>query len=174
MVKNRTVVLDVREDIRSGHSPCAKIMAAAEQLNLGEQLLLIAPFQPTPLFELMGDRGFDSEPRAIGAGDWEVRFTRRTEAGATIVPVAAKQGATSACPSCSSQEVVDVDARGLEPPEPMMRILTALSQLAPGEALRAQTDRRPIHLYPHLAKRGFCGETKEAADGSYLTFIRRG
>ena len=39
--------------------------------------------------------------------------------------------------------------------------------------LRAQTDRRPLHLYPLLEQRGFTGETEEQSDGSFVTTIRR-
>lgn len=70
-------------------------------------------------------------------------------------------------------EWVDVDARGLEPPEPMLRILEALAALEAGATLRAQTDRRPLHLYPLLAERGFSAETEEQTDGSFVTHIRR-
>lgn len=67
---------------------------------------------------------------------------------------------------------VEIDARGLEPPEPMVRILEALSTLPAGGTLLARTDRRPMHLYPLLAERGFMTETQEQSDGSFLTLIR--
>jgi len=69
--------------------------------------------------------------------------------------------------------VVEVDARGLEPPQPMIRILEALESLPQAAELCARTDRRPMHLYAHLAERGFVGETEEQTDGSYITHIRR-
>jgi len=72
-----------------------------------------------------------------------------------------------------SAETVEVDARGLEPPQPMVRILEALARLPAGAELRARTDRRPMHLYPLLAERGFTADTQEQSDGSFLTFIRR-
>ena len=69
--------------------------------------------------------------------------------------------------------IVDVDARGLEPPQPMVRILEALSSLPTDAVLRARTDRRPLHLYPLLEDRGFTAETQAEADGSFATHIRR-
>ena len=68
---------------------------------------------------------------------------------------------------------VDVDARGLEPPQPMVRILEALGSLPADAVLRARTDRRPLHLYPLLEDRGFTAETEAEADGSFVTHIRR-
>jgi len=69
--------------------------------------------------------------------------------------------------------IVDVDARGLEPPQPMVRILEALSALPANATLRARTDRRPMHLYPLLEDRGFTAETGPETDGSFVTHIRR-
>jgi TusA-related sulfurtransferase len=68
---------------------------------------------------------------------------------------------------------VEVDARGLEPPQPLVVILEALASLPAGVELRAHTDRRPLHLYPLLEQRGFVGETEEQHDGSFVTIIRR-
>lgn len=66
-----------------------------------------------------------------------------------------------------------VDARGLEPPEPMVVILGALESLPQGDEICACTDRPPMHLYALLTLRGFTGETELQHDGSYLTTIRR-
>jgi uncharacterized protein (DUF2249 family) len=67
---------------------------------------------------------------------------------------------------------VELDARGLEPPQPMVKILEALAALPEGGELRAHTDRRPIHLYSHLEERGFSGDSEEQNDGSFITHIR--
>jgi uncharacterized protein (DUF2249 family) len=66
-----------------------------------------------------------------------------------------------------------VDARGLEPPQPLVVILEALARLTEGAELQARTDRRPMHLYDQLKARGFAGETQEQDDGSFVTTIRR-
>lgn len=70
-------------------------------------------------------------------------------------------------------QVVEVDARGLEPPQPMVKILEALAALPAGAELRAFTDRRPMHLYAQLEERGFAAVTGEQPDGTFLTHIRR-
>jgi uncharacterized protein (DUF2249 family) len=66
-----------------------------------------------------------------------------------------------------------LDARGLEPPEPLVKILEALTALPEGAGLRAHTDRRPMHLYAQLEERGFVGETEEQPDGSFVTHVHR-
>ena len=70
-------------------------------------------------------------------------------------------------------EPVTVDARGLEPPQPLVTILEALAGLPAQAVMRAHTDRRPLHLYPQLSDRGFVGESEEQPDGSFITHIRR-
>lgn len=73
----------------------------------------------------------------------------------------------------TNEALVTLDARGLEPPQPLVVILEALAGLSEGAELRARTDRRPLHLYALLEQRGFTGETEEQHDGSFVTTIRR-
>ena len=123
-MNEKLVTLDVRDDIRQGRQPCAKITQAAADLKDGEALRLIAPFEPVPLFSLLASKGFAHQANPLGGGDWEVLFTR------TEVPLTAENKATSPSPSaCGCSQVVEVDARGLEPPQPMVKILEAVAAL---------------------------------------------
>jgi len=163
------ITIDVREDLRHGREPFAKIMQAAEQLQPGQNLLLVAPFEPVPLYSVLGRQGFVHEARALPAGDWEVLFSRTN---AAAVPVPEQR------PACAAQKggpatIIEVDARGLEPPQPMVKILEAVAMLPADAELHARTDRQPMHLYAQLEERGFAGETKEQNDGSFITKIRR-
>lgn len=69
--------------------------------------------------------------------------------------------------------IIELDARGLEPPQPMMKILEALATLPAEATLAAHTDRQPLLLYPRLEQRGYTYETLAQPDGSHLTNIRR-
>lgn len=68
---------------------------------------------------------------------------------------------------------VTVDNRGLEPPEPMMRIMEALEKLGSDEVLVAINDRPPMFLFPQLEARGFDHQTEEQEDGSFAITISR-
>lgn len=72
------------------------------------------------------------------------------------------------------EPLLTVDARGLEPPGPLVRILEAVLAAPAGSRVRALTDRRPMHLYAQLEQRGFTGQTEEQSDGSFVTTISRG
>jgi TusA-related sulfurtransferase len=69
--------------------------------------------------------------------------------------------------------IIELDTRGLEPPQPLWKILETLATLPEGATLRVHTRWRPVLLYAQLIPRGFTGESEEQTDGSYLTLIRR-
>jgi uncharacterized protein (DUF2249 family) len=116
------------------------------------------------------------ESRALGGGDWEVLFKKDPAAAAARTSTVQTEGQPGGCGcGCSTQEVqtLEMDVRGLEPPQPMMRILEALASLPHGVELRARTDRRPIHLIEQIETRGFRAESEESAPGGCITVIRR-
>ena len=69
--------------------------------------------------------------------------------------------------------MVVLDVRGLEPPEPMMRTLTALERLPEGSTLLQINVRTPQFLLPILEERGFRYEIREQEPGLVRLFIRR-
>lgn len=69
-------VLDVRPDLERGDEPFVRIMEAAETIVPGESLVIIAPFEPVPLYSALGARGFSHETEKVSADEWNIRFTR--------------------------------------------------------------------------------------------------
>ena len=65
-----------------------------------------------------------------------------------------------------------VDARWLEPPAPMEKVLQTLDLLRPGQSIRLLLHREPFPLYPLLAERGYRHATRMEADSSYVILIR--
>jgi len=170
-VKSKQIVtLDVREDLARGREPFGKIMRTVAGLKTTEDLLLIAPFEPAPLYKVLRQQGFVHHPKPTASGDWEVLFTRSAEPLPEPLPARPPAPQSQVCAGTPSLEV---DARGLEPPQPLVTILEAVATLPAGAQLRAFTDRRPMHLYSELEARGFVGETEAQPDGSFLTLIRR-
>jgi uncharacterized protein (DUF2249 family) len=68
---------------------------------------------------------------------------------------------------------MELDNRGLTPPEPMIRILSAIEELAPGEPLIVLMDRRPIPLLPILDQRGMACEMTDLPEGGVRLVITR-
>jgi uncharacterized protein (DUF2249 family) len=175
-MNSKAFVLDVRDDIRRGREPFSKIMQAVASLAPGQDLVLIAPFEPAPLYRVLEQQGLQHITEATPEGDFRVTFSR--DIGKLVShgkpPGSAKRASPKPSRStCDGISVLDVDARGLEPPEPMVKILEAVATLPEGAQLRAHTDRRPMHLYAQLEQRGFIGDSQEQSDGSFLTVIRR-
>ena len=71
------IVLDVRPDLEQGGEPFVRIMEAAATIAPGGTLVLIAPFEPVPLYDVLGARGFSHATEKVAADEWKVRFTRK-------------------------------------------------------------------------------------------------
>ena len=203
-MSNKIITVDVREDIRNGREPFQKIMFAVAQLGPDEQLLLLAPFEPVPLFHVLAKQGFQHRAQPTQTGDWEVLFSREalsnktmefsspmsfvgkqspeqitkvepaiSDESNTAVSNQRRAGDCAPYPTGIDSSVTELDARGLEPPQPMVKILETLAGLPEAVTLHARTDRRPMHLYAQLEARGFTGTTEEQNDGSFITHICR-
>src|SRR5215472_10374627 len=169
----KMTLLDVRPDFRAGLHPCDKIQNALSAVGKDEALRLLVPFEPLPLFEVAASKGLGHHASQTAEGDWEVLFSPNLAVPAPSNPPARHEACGCGCEEAPAGMPLDVDARGLEPPQPMVKILEALTTLPQGAALRAHTDRRPVHLYPILESRGFRGNSEEQSDGSFITNISR-
>ena len=65
-----------------------------------------------------------------------------------------------------------LDVRGLEPPEPMLRVFAALDE-APSEPLRVRFPREPFPLYAMLQAGGWTRRTVACEDSSFEILISR-
>ena len=178
------VEVDVREDLRNGREPFSRIMAAGREVRPGGALRIRAIFEPVPLYSVMEKQGLAHHTERLGPEDWRVWFY---PAGATAKPsgdperagVAASGGdARSDAAQLSGSrdpagDVVVLDVRGLEPPEPMVRTLSALEALPPGGTLVQIHVRVPQFLLPQLEQRGFAYEIREQEPDLVRVFIRR-
>jgi uncharacterized protein (DUF2249 family) len=71
--------LDVRPLAAAKRPPLPAILAAVQQLQPGQDFRLIAPFEPAPLYDLLGQRGFSHVAREREDGAWEITFSPRVE-----------------------------------------------------------------------------------------------
>jgi uncharacterized protein (DUF2249 family) len=165
------VEVDVRDDLRAGREPLARIMAATSALAAGDVLRVRAIFEPVPLFTLLGKRGFLHESTEHAQDDWSVWFWR----DATPAPARATTPVSPAkdAPAMDESRTVRIDVRGLQPPEPLMRTLAALETLPEGHQLVHVNSRVPQLLLPMLAERGFACELDESHADQVLLRIWR-
>jgi uncharacterized protein (DUF2249 family) len=160
--ESRRVLVDVRDDLRRGVEPFARIMKAVKDLAGDEVLVLRAPFEPAPLYGVLGKRGFAHWTESRAADDWWITFYR----GEGTPP-------PGEAPSTAKPASITLDVRGLEPPQPMVLVLDALEGVPAGGELVVFHERRPVFLYPQLDDRGFVHETDEPKPGVVRIRIRR-
>ncbi len=166
------LTLDVRDELRNGGEPLPRIFQAVSRLAPGQALCLLVTFEPLPLYAVLGRKGFDHKAVRHGEGDWEVLFSPQVPQAKSASPAAtiSKESSTAGWPKPSTY----LDNRGLEPPEPMIRILDALEHLGPGEVLEALNERDPVFLYPELQARGAAIHTEKVNEGVRLMIRRAG
>ena len=159
--------------------PCrvkhAQIFQRWAELPVGHHFVLINDHDPVPLwyqFAAQFPGVFDWEYLQRGPDEFHVKITK-THPVTVTMPHASEPLSTAGACTGSSGDMEEVDARGLEPPEPLIRILNALETLPPGKRLRAITDRKPCHLFGEAEQRGFRHDSTEQPDGSWVTVLER-
>ena len=70
------LLLDVRPDIAAGREPFSRIMAAAREVPPGGELVILAPFEPEPLYPILQRQGFSHAALHEGEAGYRVVFTR--------------------------------------------------------------------------------------------------
>ncbi|HKJ02887.1 MAG TPA: DUF2249 domain-containing protein [Longimicrobiales bacterium] len=171
------VEVDVREDLRSGQEPFARIMAARGRVSEGGALAVRAIFEPVPLYRVLGSQGFLHHTEELGDEDWRVWFYRPSREEVAPAPSPGdeddRRGTHRPDTVEGDGDVVVLDVRGLEPPEPMVRTLAALEDLPEHATLLHLNVRVPQLLLPLLEERGCSYEVREQEPELVRVFIRR-
>lgn len=70
---------DVRPLLKRGEEPRPRILQRVDALKPDEGLIIVAPFLPSPLIELLGSQGFVSKVEHGGEGSWIIYFWRESD-----------------------------------------------------------------------------------------------
>ncbi|MCM3588767.1 DUF2249 domain-containing protein [Mesobacillus maritimus] len=76
-MKANTIELDVREDIKKGNDPFRVIMETITTFKNGDTLILHAPFQPVPLYNVLAAKEFEHETQKINDNHYKVIFIKK-------------------------------------------------------------------------------------------------
>jgi len=153
----REKLLDVRPVLEKGGDPFTLILRTAQQLEGDEALHLVVGFEPAPLYEVM--KTFGREAHTEHDGEL-VHVWFFTPPGKTPEQARAAERAPLKPP-------VELDVRGLEPPQPLMTILEKLVELGPGAQLWVRHHREPVLLYEKLRLRGYDARAEKVSEGEY-------
>jgi uncharacterized protein (DUF2249 family) len=66
--------LDVRPILNSGGEPFDLIMQTVSQLQDNEHLELFVPFEPVPLYTVLGQMGYSHKTQRLDNGDFHIVF----------------------------------------------------------------------------------------------------
>lgn len=175
-VGSATVVaeVDARPLQQQGVEPFSAIMEAARKVEQGQVLRLRNTFEPLPLYDVLGQRGFDYWAHQVAEDDWEILFFHSGQ----ISRRAKQPRSAPASPSRETEwesptATITIDVSELVPPEPMIRILEALEELPDGGSLLVHHVRRPMHLYPRLDELGYVHQTRDLAPGQVEVLIEK-
>jgi len=70
------LVLDTRPIFQRGETPCHAIDEAVESLIPGQSFVLLAPFEPAPLYKKLGAQGFSHKTTKEDDGTWRLEFRK--------------------------------------------------------------------------------------------------
>lgn len=168
------VDLDVRPLHERGEEPFGAIMEAVRKVGPGEILRLRNSFDPVPLYEVLRMRGFEHVTHQRAGDDWEILFFNTgAKTGAKTTKRSVAPPADPPATSWVGDETITIDVSELVPPEPMMRILSALEEMEPGKTLLVHHARRPMFLYPQLDDLGYLHETRELGPSEVEVLIHK-
>ncbi len=155
--------LDVRAVIAKGGDPFRLILSTTQELADDEALHLIVGFEPRPLFMVMSSMGRAAhvEQRDGVFHVWFYKSGRPASAAAAPTPA----------PRAALKEPVELDVRGLEPPQPMIRVLETLTELGDGAQLLVRHHREPVLLYDKLELRGYAARATKRAEDDWVIHI---
>lgn len=166
--QEKIIQLDVRPIIDSGKDPFLDIMNKVKSLKDDEVLLIINSFEPIPLYTVLGNKGFNHWTEKEN-GVFKVYFYKEKEITQSKISTEQK----SSSEEIDYKNVIELDVRELVPPEPMMKILEALSQVDENTVLLVHHHREPMMLYPKLEERGYQAVTNKIDENYYKVIITK-
>lgn len=159
--QNKVVTFDVRPIIAGGKDPLKFILAKIKELKNDEILLLINSFEPIPLYTVLGRQGYAHKTEKEN-DVFKIYFYKDSILNAAEDET--KSHSDDEINIADFENIIEIDVRELEPPEPMVKILEALSKIDDKTALLMHHHREPLMLYPKLEERGyraFCTKINE-------------
>jgi len=149
-----------------GAASLPPVPEALRALPAGSVLRVRAIFEPAPLYAVLAKYGLGHVTERLADDDWRVWFHHDASARAT------GDVARAAIAADDDDDVIVLDVRGLEPPEPMVRTLEALAVMPRGKTLVQLNVRVPQYLLPKLEQRGFTYEVREQGPDLVRLFVR--
>lgn len=167
------VELDVRPYLRKKVEPFQIIMDTVKKLKKEDTFVLHATFKPTPLLGVMKTKGFVSKTEQLDKDHWVVTFVHKSRKDAFTDDESSAASKRTSTRSDSEPQVHELDNRGLEPPQPMIRTLSKLEASHSGDKVVIHNDRVPVFLIEELNTLGYPYSVEEQPDGTVRVTISK-
>ena len=164
--KEKIVDLNVIPELDAGRDPFNLIIKTLGGMKEDQVLHLIINFEPVPLYTVMKMKGYDHTTEQSG-GLWHIYLSK----GGAAAPATAVAGQGE--PAASEPTTIEIDVRGLEPPEPMVKIIELLPQVGVNTTLLVHHHREPLMLYDKLEHLGFQASAEKINEGYYKVRITK-
>lgn len=166
-------VLDVRPSLAQGVDPFHLIMGEVAKLQEDEVLHLINGFEPKPLYNVLGSRGYEHFTEFVD-GVFNVYFFKsHTQTTGNAQRVTGNAQPVTGNEEPVTKKVVELDVRGMEPPEPMMAILQKIHEIDEGTILLVHHHREPMMLYEKLEEIGWQAIANRIDENYFKVVITR-
>ena len=173
----RTVELDVRPYLRKKLEPFQIIMDTVKELEKDDTFILHATFKPTPLLGLLKTKGYHNKVVKVESDHWTVTFVHKSQKQLLeqqLQPPLSSEEQEEECPAVAHEpQIVRLDNRGLEPPQPMVRTLAKLENANCGDIVVIHNDRVPMFLIEELNTLGYLFNVDNQEDGSVIVTITK-
>lgn len=166
--------LDVRPILESGKDPFNIIMDVLGKMPADNILKLVNSFEAIPLIKILSKKGY--EYYTVNSQD-KLVWTYFKKTGNLVKEVPLAQLSPKANSdfdqllSAFGNSIVKIDVRGLEMPQPMIKILKELESLPQGHVLFVQHKKIPQYLLPDLAEQNYSWRIKEIEEGNVQLII---
>lgn len=168
---DQIVSFDVRPIINTGKDPLKLIVEKVKSIPAGGVLKIINSFEPTPLISLLNKQGFESFIDNLDDETVETYFYKKDTQVFEMTGQEKNDQGWDDLLQKFKDNLVTVDVRNLEMPQPMMTILSELENLSDGTALFVYHKRIPVFLLPELKERKFDYRINEIAPNEVRLLI---
>ncbi len=167
----KIIELDVRPILESGKDPFLDIMAKVKTIGDDEVLLLINSFEPVPLYSVLSKKGFEHNTIKKGSAFYIYFFKKEVSKNTTTDT--ANENVNEKISPHDYENIIEIDVRELEPPEPMIKILETLSSVDEKTVLVVHHHREPLMLYPKLEERGYRAISNKIKENYFKVIITK-
>lgn len=172
LAQDQIIDFDVRELLASGKDPLTLILGEVDSLPPGKALKVINTFEPVPLIIMLKKQGFQVCVDTLDNDLVETYFYKKSENTSKQMEATENDGdGWEDILQLFGNNLVNVDVRNLEMPQPMLTILGELDKLPADMALHVYHKRIPVFLLPELGDRKFEYRIKEICEGEVQLLI---